>query len=192
MGRRLSTQATATATISPAVHETITAPRRRTRGTGLGLALAACVVGLLFAAVSVYWGAGGTRLLDTVAVSLERQARAGETGIFVALWAAVVLKIAAAVLPVLALRRMALTTRDRIVSVLAWTAATFLTVYGLLQTAVAQLLSADVIHAPATVDDRRLAWQAFVWDPWFLIWGLLAVAALLHGRRRRDQAPAHA
>lgn len=144
-------------------------------------------MGLLFAAVSVYWGTGGTWMLDTIAVSLERQARAGETGIFVALWAAVVLKIVAAVLPVMALRRMTHTTRNRIVWVLAWTAATFLTLYGLLQTAVAQLVNVDVIHAAASVDDRRLAWQAFVWDPWFLIWGLLAVAALLHDRRDRDQ-----
>jgi len=88
------------------------------------------VVGVLFAAVSAYWGLRGTWLLDTVPASFEEQARAGEVGIFVAVWAAAVLKIMAAVLPVLALHRMTRATWSRVVWVLAWVAAIFLTLYG--------------------------------------------------------------
>ena len=178
--------------VKPVVLASTVEPTRGTRGTGLRLAQAACVVGVLFAAVSAYWGLRGTWLLDTLPVSFEEQARAGEVGIFVAVWAAAVLKIMAAVLPVLALHRMTRATWSRVVWVLAWVAAIFLTLYGLAQTAAAQLVYAGVLDdAAASADDRRLLWRAFVWDPWFLIWGLLTVAALLYGRRHRDQRPAH-
>jgi hypothetical protein len=32
------------------------------------------------------------------------------------------------------------------------------------------LVQADVIHASVTADHRALAWHAYLWDPWFLIW----------------------
>lgn len=145
---------------------------------------------LLFAAVSAYWGVRGTWLLDTLPASFEQQARAHEFGIFAAVWVAVVLKIIAAVL---ALRRSTRATRSRVEWVLAWVAAIFLTLYGLAQTAAAQLVYAGVLDDAATsADDHRLFWRAFIWDPWFLIWGLLAAAALLYARRHRDRVPAHA
>jgi hypothetical protein len=171
---------------------TTAAPMSGTRGTGLRLAQAACVIGLLFAAVSAYWGVRGTWLLDTLPAPFEQQARAHELGIFVAVWVAVVLKIMAALLPVLALRRGTPATRSRVQWALAWSAAIVLTLYGLAQTAAAQLTYAGLIDAPAGADDHRLFWRAFVWDPWFSIWGLLAVAALLYARRHRDLTPAHA
>lgn len=155
---------------------------------GLRLAQTACVVGLLFAAVSVYWGLGGTWLLDTINESFERKARAGETGVLLAAWAAAVLKVMAAVLPLLALRPLKNPTWSRCVWVLAWTAAAIATLYGLLQTTLAQLTLAGVINASAAVDDRRHVWLAFVWEPWFLIWGLLISAALLAGRHGRRLA----
>jgi hypothetical protein len=147
------------------------------------LAQAACVVGLLFAAVSVYWGLGGTWLLDTTNESIERSARAGETGVYIAVWAAAVLKLMAAVLPWLALRPLQNPTWSRRVWVLAWAAAAITTIYGLLATTLAQLTLHDVINASA-VDDRRHVWLAFVWEPWFLVWGLMIGAALLRGRHR--------
>ena len=32
-------------------------------------------------------------------------------------------------------------------------------------------------------DHKALAWHAFLWDPWFLVWGLLLAAALTLTRR---------
>jgi hypothetical protein len=69
--------------------------------------------------------------------------------------------------------------------VLAWIEAGILTIYGLVLTVVGLLVQAGVIHASATADHRALAWHAYLWDPWFLIWGLLVAGALLCGRPRR-------
>ena len=86
------------------------APRR----TGSAAAKAAFVLGLLYAAVSVYWALGGTWLLATVGGALQRQ---GRTAILVlAVWAAVVIKMVAAVLPLLALRRVTSPGWNRAVS----------------------------------------------------------------------------
>jgi hypothetical protein len=158
----------------------------RDHRNALRAAWAAFFVGLLYAAVSLYWALGGTWLLDTIGGSLEEQARAGTMGVRLAVWAAVALKIIAAVLPLLALGRLSRPAWHRIVWVLAWVESAVLTVYGLVWTAVGLLAQAGVTHV-STNDPRALAWHAYLWDPWFLVWGLLVAAALLLGRRRRSQ-----
>ena len=166
------------------------AARRSPRPGGLGAARTAVVVGLLFAAVSVYWGLGGTWLLDTVGGSLERGGQAGNTSVMLAVWAAVAVKIIAAVLPLLAFRRVTSPAWNRSARVLAWAEAAALTIYGLVLTTAGLLVQADVIHA-ANADHRALAWHAYLWDPWFLLWGLLVAAALLRSRDHRSCTPTH-
>jgi hypothetical protein len=75
--------------------------------------------------------------------------------------------------------------------VLAWAEAAILIVYGLVQTTAGLLIQADVIHASATADQRALAWHTYLWDPWFLIWGLLVAAALLLRRHPRSHTASH-
>jgi Protein of unknown function (DUF3995) len=163
------------------------APRR----TGFGAAMAAFGVGLLNAAVSVYWGLGGTWLLATVGGSLQRQGRDGTAILVLAVWAAVVIKIVAAVLPLLALRRVTSSGWNRAVSLLAWIEAGILTVYGLVLTVVGLLVQVSAIHPTAGADHRALAWHAYLWDPWFLLWGLLVAGALRRGRHPHSHAEAH-
>jgi len=110
--------------------------RARLNPSGLRLALAGMLLGLLYAAVSVYWGLGGTTLLDTVGGSLERGGRAGDLVVVLALWAAVVLKVIAAVLPLLAIYRLGGMRWQRLVWALAWIEAAVLVIYGLVLTTV--------------------------------------------------------
>ena len=164
---------------------------------GLRLAQAAFVVGLSYAALSVYWGLGGTWLLDTVSGSLAQQARTGyvAVGVAVAVWAAAALKVIAAILPLLAVRpvhslsKVGLTWQPR-ARVVVWIEAAILTLYGLVLTATGLLVQSGVITAPANADHLALAWHAYLWNPWFLLWGLLVTTALLRTRpkRRRQRA----
>lgn len=71
---------------------------------------------------------------------------------------------------------------------LAWVDGGVLTLYGLVYTVVGLLLQAGVIGMPAAPNRRAFAWHTFLWDPWFLVWGLLVVVALL--RSRLTAAPA--
>jgi hypothetical protein len=155
-------------------------PGRDANG-GLWAARAAFVVGALYAAVSVYWGLGGTWLLDTVGGSLARLGRAHDATVIVAVWVTACLKLTAALLPLVAIRAPRGRTA-RVSRLLAWISGAILTTYGAVLTVVGLLVQADVIHRSAGADRRALAWHAYFWDPWFLLWGLLIVTALLRNR----------
>jgi hypothetical protein len=147
------------------------------------VAWTACAVGLLYAAVSVYWGLGGTWLLDAVGGSLAKLGRDHSAAVIAAVWAAATLKLIAAALPVLAVLHRGRSRRGRGLWALSWVAAGVLIVYGSVLTSVGLLVQSGVITASSTADHRALAWHAYLWDPWFLIWGLLIGAALLLSRR---------
>ena len=76
------------------------------------------------------------------------------------------------------------TTSPYRVRVLAWLEAAILTIYGLVLTVAGLLVQSGVIAPAASADRRALAWHAYLWDPWFLIWGAFATLALMRARRR--------
>lgn len=172
----------------------LAARQRQARTGGLRLAQAACAAGLAYAAVSVYWAAGGTWLLNTVAGTLGQQGRAGDLGIIVAVWAAAVLKFIGAIVPLAAAGVtpwQAAAARRRPMRVLAWAEAGILTIYGLVLCGAGWLAQSGVIAPPANADHRALAWHACLWDPWFLLWGVLVTAALVRSRQPRAARTAH-
>jgi hypothetical protein len=175
---------------------TLTRSRADARAPGLGAAWAAFAVGLLYAAISVYWGLGGSWLLDTVGASLTQAGRSASALVVLAVWCAVGLKVIASVLPLLAVGAVGVgavgvaaagvaaagSRLPRLIRALTWVEAVILTVYGLILTAVGLLVQAGVISPSANADHRALEWHAYLWDPWFLVWGLLVTAALLRSR----------
>lgn len=168
--------------ISMAVNRERTVGLRTPAGwSAAGLAL---VVGAGYAAVSAYWAVGGTALLATVGGVFERAGRSGGAGVAALLSLVVAIKLIAAALPLLALGTQAGCRWHRVVWALAWIDAAVLTAYGLLQTSAGLLVQANVIPASADADHRALTWHTYLWDPWFLVWGLLASAALLLGHLR--------
>ncbi len=149
-------------------------------------ALAGLVVGLAYAAISVYWAVGGTWLLDTVGISLSHPGQVGRTAALLTVWAAAVVKAIAAVLPVLAVRGGGADPRaaDRGPRRVA-----ILVVYGLILTATGLLVQAGLIRASANANHLALKWHAYLWDPWFLVWGILVAVAQW---RSRPTTPEHA
>lgn len=150
------------------------------------LACAAGSLGVLYAAMSAYWGAGGTAWLDTIGGTLAREGQARRPGLLAVVWATVVLKLAASGLGLLAVAEppRLRSRRRRVIRGAAWLAAAVLGLYGGVLTLVGVLIQANVVAASAHADHRALQWHAFLWDPWFLVWGLLLAAALALTRRR--------
>jgi hypothetical protein len=151
-------------------------------------AVAGLVVGLAYAAISVYWAVGGKWLLDTVGISLSRPGQAGRAAALLAVWGAAALKAIAAALPLLAVLsrdpwpRTAGRGPRKLVRVLTWIEAAILVGYGLILTAIGLLVQAGVIKASAHADHVALRWHAYLWDPWFLVWGILVTVALWRSR----------
>lgn len=157
-------------------------------GPGVRLGQAACVVGLAYAAVSLYWAAGGTWLLSTVGGTLAQPGHGRAAAIIVAIWAAVVLKLIGAIVPLASTQVTPLLSAPawrRRLRVLAWAEAAILTTYGLVLTGAGLLVQSGLIAPSADADHRALAWHAYLWDPWFLLWGVLVTAALARSRHRK-------
>ncbi len=156
--------------------------------TAVRIAWVALVVGVSYAAVSVYWGTGGTRLLSTVGGEFAQRGRDGSAAILFALWAAVALKLLAAVLPLALCHTVATgwagprSRRADRVRVFVWLEASILVIYGGVLTTVDLLIQAGLIAPADHAEHRALAWHAYLWDPWFLIWGLLVLAVVLKTR----------
>jgi hypothetical protein len=155
-------------------------------------AAVAFVLGVLYAALSAYWGLGGTALLDTIGGTLEREGRAGNAALRAVVWVTVVLKLTAALMGLMAvIRHRRLRSRQRLIARrAAWAAAAILVIYGGVLTVTGLLVQADVLHESVNGDQKAQRWHAFVWDPWFLVWGLVLMTALARSRHpRHEQAP---
>ena len=147
-------------------------------------AIVAGFLGLAYATISLVWGLGGTWLLDTVGGELASRGRAGDALIVFALWAAIVLKLIASTLPLLAVSISADSRFRRPIRILCGLEAVMLTTYGLILTIAGTLVHFGVIQPTADADHRAIAWHAFFWDPWFAAWGIAVTMALLLSRPR--------
>lgn len=99
----------------------------------------------------------------------------------------VLLKVIASVLPVIAIRADRTSPIRRVIRSLAWADAFVLTGYGLVYTVVGLLVQAGFVTASPDADHYAMAWHTYLWDPWFLVWGLLVTAALLNSRASADR-----
>jgi hypothetical protein len=160
-------------------------PHSATSRRGMLPALAGLAVGLAYATISVYWAVGGRWLLNTVGISLSQPGQAGHLAALLAVWGAAGVKAVATVLPLLAIGVWPRTANGglrRLARVLTWIEAAILTGYGLVLTASGLLVQAGVIKAAAHADRLAREWHAYLWDPWFLIWGIFVFLALWRSR----------
>lgn len=137
----------------------------------------------------MYWTLGGTTLLDTVGGTVEDFARERSLpAIFVGTIAAL-LKVAVGALA-MALGRNPPWGHSRRLRLAGGAASAVLIVWGGANVVVGALVLSDVIVPSTPVDERALRWHVFVWDLWFVVWGVsLAIAVAAH-RRPTRAAPA--
>lgn len=148
---------------------------RRAAHLAAGLAFAS-------AAVSAYWVAGGTALLDTVGGYAEDLARERSA---LALLVGTVVIGAKVVAGLLALAVAARRVRfRRLLLVLGSAGGLLLTVYGALLVAVGALVLTDVLRPDGPVDRRVLTWHVALWDAWFVVWGVALLVTVWTSRTR--------
>jgi hypothetical protein len=138
-------------------------------------AAAAAVWALLFAASSAYWAAGGMFGSETVAKALAEQAVARDPGFVATLWAAAALKASLALLA-LALSRQWGARPGRILRFAGWTTGAALTIYGAFGLGEFGLMALGALDISAGVGRAAVAWYIFLWEPIWLLGGLLFLA----------------
>ena len=143
-------------------------------------ARAAAGLALASAAVSCYWTAGGTFLLDTVGGEIEELARERSLGAVALGAATVVLKVVAGVLALALLHPPVDTAWRRLLILINAGASAILCLWGGVNVIVGALVLGGAVDPSGEVDRYALRWHVVLWDMWFLIWGVtlaLAVAA---------------
>ena len=60
--------------------------------------------------------------------------------------------------------------------------------YGGLLTVGGLAVESGAVDAAADADRRALAWHAFLWDPWFCLWGVAFVVGLRAASRPQSAA----
>jgi Protein of unknown function (DUF3995) len=157
-------------------------------------AYAAAAWAFLFAAVSFYWAAGGRLGVGTIGRSITEPIEQGDPVAVAALWLTAVLKVVGGLVALALVRRWGRRLR-RLALGLVWTAGVLLTIYGAALLVQHGLMAADVV-GKGTLDDTAIRGHLLLWDPYWLLGGLLYLAAARSVSRRRPrpapvgQAPA--
>lgn len=145
---------------------------------------AACAWAVVFAAVSFYWAVGGTVGVNTNAPAITKHVLAREPTWIAIMWGTGVLKIIAALLALMLVRTWGRAFPRWLVLIAAWGAVAIMGVYegaaSLIQHA---LMVAGVISTPAGLGATSARWHLLLWDPWWLVGGILfGVAAWSYHR----------
>jgi len=157
-------------------------PQRRTWA-----AYAAAVWAGVFAAISLYWALGGMVGLDTVGGKIEELARSGDAAGSMLAWGATLLKVAGVVFALALVQRWGQVFPRALMLTAGWAGTVALIGYGGLTVGTELLVATGVVEPPAGIDWFAFYWHLALWDPYFLIWGVLlgiAVRQYQVGTRR--------
>ncbi|MDN5765788.1 MAG: DUF3995 domain-containing protein [Humibacillus sp.] len=147
---------------------------------------AAAVAGVAHALPSLYWAMGGTALVSTLGGWAADWQREAPMQVMVLLLVIFVLKLAGAFVP-LANQRGRLPAPG-LWRTLSWVGAGVLVAYGAVNVVAAVAALTGVVETGPTMDTAALVGHAFLWDPLFLIWGLLLAIGLWRSRIRPSEA----
>lgn len=146
-------------------------------------AYAACAWAILFAIPSLYWAAGGTLGAGTIGGEIEQRALDRETGMVATLWITGLIKVAGAIFALALVQPWGRQLPRRLMTVLGWGGGLSMILYGVALLVQHSLMLADVVDPPELLDTTALRWHLFLWDPWWLLGGVLfALAAWFYMR----------
>lgn len=141
----------------------------------------AAALAFLHAAVSAYWAAGGTVLLDTVGGGIAEFARSGAPGSTVVLAAVVLVKLAGGALALALVQRWGRRLPRRLLIGIALAGGAVLVLYGGVKVLVGGVALTGMLGPVA--DPLAVRWHVLLWGPSFLLWGcLLTFAAVRRAR----------
>jgi hypothetical protein len=138
-------------------------------------AYAACGWALLFALMSFYWAAGGNFGVETLGSAIQAQAH--NPGFVAIVWLTGVAKVIGGLFALTLVRPWALWLPRRLKLILAWTGGIGLALYGGVQLLIEGAVLSGLLHVSGPVDWVGLRWHIWLWDPWWLLGGILFLLA---------------
>jgi Protein of unknown function (DUF3995) len=151
----------------------------RTGATATGWAYLASAWFLLFAAVHIYWAAGGNAGLASSA-GYDLAARRPLSFVLLGLWGTALLLVAGAVLCAAMARWQPHGWRRRAVTAAGWLAGALLLARGLL---LEIILPTGAGGIASSVGPAEAHWSLVLWNPWFIAGGVLVLLATYQFQR---------
>lgn len=136
---------------------------------------AACVWAFVFAAMSFYWAAGGTFAVDTLGSSIQSMEH--DPGFIAIVWLTGILKVIGGLFALTLVRPWAPWLPHVLKLILAWVGGIGLVLYGGIQFLLEGLVLSGMLHVTGPVDWNGMRWHFWLWDPWWLLGGILFCAA---------------
>ncbi len=125
-------------------------------------------------ALSLSWPLGGAAVAGTIGGGIVEAARTREAWLVAALWGTGVLKAAGAALALATVQPWGRLIPQGLLRGVLWTAGGGMVLYGGLGMAVDGLRAAGLV---STTSASVARWHFLLWDPWWLLGGVLFVAA---------------
>jgi hypothetical protein len=132
----------------------------------------------IFALISFYWGIGGTIGLETLGEGIKAQALAGDPEILLVNWIGVFGKVLIGLLALAAGRRWLLPRLNHGLRLGLWIAGGLLALYGSLNLVQHILMLTGIAPIARSLGSlAAVRWHLFLWDPWWLLGGILFLLA---------------
>jgi hypothetical protein len=137
--------------------------------------------------MSLYWAAGGLVGGETLGVKIDRLAHERDASFVAGLWAAVALKAVAAALALALVQPWHRRLPRRLLLVLGGATGAGITLYAVANLVQHALMATEAISTPDALGTDALPWHLALWDPFWLVGGLLFLFATrsLQSHRRR-------
>lgn len=149
-------------------------------------AYASATLAWAFALLSLIWASGGTVGVGTLGGAIEDMARRGDPAIMIANVVAVFAKVAVGLVALALVQPWGARLPQQLLRRVALSVSALLIVYGMLQETGVLLALTGVVEPTAGHDRSVLYWRLFLWEPWFLAWGVtLAVPSVAFARAAR-------
>ena len=142
---------------------------------------AAAVIGTPYALLNLYWAAGGTDLLSRYGSHVVGRAVPGDSAFRVTSAVIAVLMVVAIGSGLRATGTTGGTQLDRWAG---WLSAGWLALYGGAMTFIGVTVPLALYGDTPGIDADLYRWHTLLWDPWFLIWGLVLAAGLSRSAAR--------
>jgi hypothetical protein len=147
-------------------------------------AYAAAAWSFAFAAMSFYWAAGGTVGAETLGNEIERLAEERDSGFVAELWVTAFLKVLGGLLALALARPRWDVLPARALGIAGWIAGGLITLYGAGNLIQHGLMEAGAVGTPDDLGSEAVTWHLALWDPWWLLGGILFLLAAREYARR--------
>ena len=148
------------------------------RSSFLGSAYAAAAWSFIFAALSFYWALGGSFLYRTQSPQILELTV--NPWFLTVVWLTGLLKVVAGLLALSLVQRWGARFPVWLRLTAGWGVGLVLTFYGGANLAVRGLMAVGMLETPASMRSAAASWHLFLWNPWFVLGGVLFLAAAWH------------